>query len=476
MNGSDFRRWTACAVCVLFLLSAAAAFPAGASANSGPTHWENPPSLSMTPLTDCPVSVEREDLSFDFTASTGKSYDAGSRTYYSPQAMVTAAYKMHNTSSQAVTVSMAFPLIASLSALAGLKGVSVEADGKRVPFGIAVGDAMPAEGFSRNYYDESGNLVKTGLPSFAQILQSISAPPAERTIVKESGEVYRMTCDRETGVQVSGTSGLYLLASGFDGYTLETGKFSATGTLTGPDSLSLLALGSGNPMITATDSDTHLSIRAIWVATDDYVGELVRQSEAYQAYPSEEFLNRVVSALESDADAFFRQGNYVYSDAERAGFFEKNRILVLTYDVEFPANGAVSVSVQYPMGGLMDAEHSQKPVYSYGYLLNPAKGWKEFHDLNLRVAPPKTEPYMVKTTVPMQEKNGVYTAQMDALPENDLVFSLYADPQEQPKASSPLFWSSPGAIACIAFIAFAILVFALLGIRSKRKIPPQPPE
>ena len=126
------------------LLCALLAVPAvPASANSGPAYWQNSPGLSLTPLQGSPVAVEREDLSFDFTASIPEDHTAGSRTSYSPQAMVTAAYAMKNTSAKAVSVTMAFPLIASLSELAGLHGVSVTAGGKKVPFNIAIGEPRP---------------------------------------------------------------------------------------------------------------------------------------------------------------------------------------------------------------------------------------------------------------------------------------------------------------------------------------------
>ena len=84
------------AVPAVFLSIFLAAAPVAASAYSGPEYWESTPAFSVTPLKGSPITVEREDLTFDF--SKNKSFR------YSPSADVSAAYRMKNPTGEAVRV------------------------------------------------------------------------------------------------------------------------------------------------------------------------------------------------------------------------------------------------------------------------------------------------------------------------------------------------------------------------------------
>lgn len=448
------KRFFALLLCALL---AVPAVPAGA--NSGPVYWENSPGLSLTPLQGSPAAVEREDLSFDFTASIPKDHTAGSRTSYSPQAMVTAAYVMKNTSSKAVSVTMAFPLIASLSELAGLHGVSVTAGGKKVPFDIAIGEPMPQEGETRSYFGKGGTLVQTSLPSFEKILNSVNQKPKALKILKGTGtrcdlrypgEENRSPGDSEMWNRISLVLGnKYVVTTGFNGYSDRGANLELiadmdktdTASFFSPESdlkaLSITAAPDSKGNVPETPDLTYTDCTA-----DSYFDWLVGQSSVYQAYPSPGFRTALRTAAMAYADGvmtgtpqitcdWLGSGTgSVVDDGRMDSFYEQNRILVLTYTVKFPANGTVPVSVSYPMAGAMDSEKMKRPVYTYGYLLNPAKGWAGFKNLNLSIRAPVKAPYLVKSSLSLSKtKTGTYAAQFASLPKTDLVFSLCSDPK-----------------------------------------------
>ena len=443
---------------VLCALLAVPAVPA--SANSGPETMEQSPSLAITSLAYCPIKVTSENLTFDFSANKERNY--------SPQAQVTATYWMQNTTAKKIKVQMAFPLIASLDDLAQMGGIRITEVKKNIPFQIFIGDACAPTGVSHNYYDKDGGLLKTNLPSFDSILKSVSAKPAGRKIVAGTGKAYRITSPKENGVTVSGSSGMFLLTGGFNGYSSRDGSFSVTGTASESQSLSLLALGSGNPLIVPADPGVGTKADSAAQGPASYLRAFAEQSEVYKAYPSEAFRDRLVSALEDSAEACFQGGNHVYGDAERYDFFHQNRILVLCYEVEFTPRSPKQITVSYPMGGAMNLDSARKRVYSYGYLLNPAKGWADFHNLLLRIIPPKGAPNLVRSSLPLRQSEGTYMEKFFTLPQSDLVFTLQGNGPAVPEPHRFNGLIIVGEILAV-LAALALVIFGVLFLVRRRK-------
>lgn len=76
----------------------------------------------------------------------------------------------------------------------------------------------------------------------------------------------------------------------------------------------------------------------------------------------------------------------------------------------------------------MDRTKTTNPLYTFDYILNPAKNWRDFKNLNIKIIPHKKAPHIVKSNIDFtKEKDNVYTATLADLPEEDLSFTLYAD-------------------------------------------------
>ncbi|HEX3017892.1 MAG TPA: hypothetical protein VHP31_08585 [Caproicibacter sp.] len=447
-------------VFAVFFCVLLAAVPVGASANSGPAYWQHTPSFSIAPLKDCPVTVSREDLSFDFSAE--KNLD------YGPQAQVTASYQMKNPTAKPVKVQMAFPLIASLNDLAQIDGVHISANSKNIPFEIYLGGKQPDAGVNKNYYDADGKLIKTSLPSFSQILKSVNAKPTARKIIKGSGKLYKMTSSKQCGVKVSvPLQNSYIFNTGFNGFSRSNDTISVFSSPYKDQDLSLLVLGGQNPNI-ETFQDQNLTKKATQgvnvqvsnIDVETYLKDMFSGSPIYKAYPSDGLLKSLISEFEDEADAAMAI-NPSFGDADFSSFFEQEHIVVLCYEAEFPANGTQNITVSYPMGGAMNVEKTHDPVYSYGYLLNPAKGWAGFQNLNIKVVPPKREPYVVSSSIPLTaEKDGAYTAKLSSLPQNDFVFSIHSESKTEPKDSSIFSWNPTVILITVVIIVLIAVMIA----------------
>ncbi|MPN37686.1 hypothetical protein SDC9_185206 [bioreactor metagenome] len=102
------------------------------------------------------------------------------------------------------------------------------------------------------------------------------------------------------------------------------------------------------------------------------------------------------------------------------------RIITLVYDVEFPSSSVRNVSVTYNTKGTMDKRNTVKPQYSFDYILNPAKNWSSFNNLNIKIITPQAAPYIIDSSVEFTKEEGnIYTTVFEKLPEEELSFTLY---------------------------------------------------
>jgi len=75
------------------------------------------------------------------------------------------------------------------------------------------------------------------------------------------------------------------------------------------------------------------------------------------------------------------------------------RIFSIIYTVGFPANSEKEMSVSYNTSGTMDARETVKPLYSFDYILNPAKSWSDFKNLKVKIITPEEVPYVAESSI-----------------------------------------------------------------------------
>lgn len=103
------------------------------------------------------------------------------------------------------------------------------------------------------------------------------------------------------------------------------------------------------------------------------------------------------------------------------------RIITLVYTVEFLPAQDQKVSVSYSTKGTMDKRNTSSPQFLFDYILNPAKNWNSFNNLNIKIITPQEAPYIIDSSIEFNKEEGnIYTAKLEKLPEEDLSFTLYS--------------------------------------------------
>lgn len=399
-------------------------FVPAACANSAPSYWQAYPSSEMLAVdAACPVTVEEEQLTFDF--SDNQEYGSD----YSPAARVTAVYEMANPTKETQTVQMAFPFVASAARLS-MSQLDIEYDGQSVPYEIyldpetADSSEDAAEQFS---YGGVGQIQR----------QELSVPGFD---LRENAVLYRFLPAASGSEEQELTLTFRVdpmktrvLGSGFTRFSYsDDGVCTLGARISARFPVELLVLGGAFSYESAlADENGNPADRSLCetqretVITRQYLLDRLRAQldpETSDAVSDTQLLNLCLARLDAYSSG---TGFAVLEDL--TGAIYANRIVTLVYTVEFPPESTRKVSVTYPASGIMDRRETVTPTYRYTYLLSPAKNWADFGALNIRIIPPGEAPYVIDSTIALDKgEDGVYKAALDGLPDTELTFTLYA--------------------------------------------------
>lgn len=109
----------------------------------------------------------------------------------------------------------------------------------------------------------------------------------------------------------------------------------------------------------------------------------------------------------------------------------------------------------------------EPPVFTYTYLLSPAKTWKEFGNLDIVVNTPH---YMIESKeFGFEYNNPGYELHLTGLPEGELVFTLCADPN--PIIPVNMGYYLPYIMVGGTFLSATALIFFIISmIKKKRRL------
>ena len=130
------------------------------------------------------------------------------------------------------------------------------------------------------------------------------------------------------------------------------------------------------------------------------------------------------------------------------------------YELDFAAGETLVNEVTAPLYPAVDAWYSPHK-YIFVYLLSPAKTWKSFKNLTVKI---NTDMYLTEGDISfagqsLTKSDSGYEAKFEVLPESELVFTLCAS--ENPERANEKAWKTFG----IAFgIIFVIAVLAVLAV------------
>ncbi len=210
-----------------------------------------------------------------------------------------------------------------------------------------------------------------------------------------------------------------------------------------------------------------------------YQLEVIRESvdpKEYLLAAMRKEIGKDTAAVISDTQLLNLCLHEIWEQSQSIGFapwFEalsmiySDRLFTLVYQVEFPPGETRNVSVSYLTEGTMDRRETNRPTYSYTYLLSPAKNWADFGSLDVEVITPSEAPYIIESNPTLaKERASRYGARFEGLPETELTFTLYEKENVTilDKAEKKIYSASYLIFFLWPFIAIILLFIAILVI------------
>lgn len=409
-------------IIVLFISSFSLVF-----ANSGPTYWQGYPSSDiMTIDKNSPISVEGEYLTFNFSHEN--------RDYYSIEAKVTAEYIMNNPTNETQFVQMAFPFVERLNNI-NYDEIKITADGKELPYDVYLGNPVNSNIHSDEKEKENFD--------FDKIINTISNDLyiAKTFSADEMGKLYYIEMEPTTDEMVDFTVDFVynhektnILIKNFNSFSRDVnGNVRISSGFNEPQTAEIFILGE--------DIDFNVkgyTIGSSKVETNKFNYEIIEKEVDVKTYVLDYVKDRYGANVQhisdiqlynlyaATLDKYFEQNMGFCSDGDIFSESYNERIITLVYDVEFPSSSVKNVGVTYNTKGTMNKRNTVKPQYSFDYILNPAKNWSSFNNLNIKIITPQAAPYIIDSSVEFTKEEGnIYTAEFEKLPEEDLSFTLY---------------------------------------------------
>lgn len=439
-------------ILILFLL------PGFGQANSGPTYLEGYPSSDIMVVDqESPIIVENEQLVFDFSSSNNDSYTV--------KGNVVATYEMVNPTNEQQSVNMVFPFVGSLNSYSP-DDIEITSDNQVLPYEMYLG---------REFFSQEN---KKSVFDFEKIVSNINNQPYEAKHFNEheKGKLYTIDIKPTTDQSINfvidfkfDSEETKIFTSGFNGYHRENNKTQITAWINEAATLEIFVLGTDIDMQTSAYTDGELKEK-----TDSFSYETLTNEIEVKDYllsldnlldrgelSDIQLYNLYARSLDQDFDRNLGYSS-LYDLIEEE---HHNRVISLVYTVQFPPNSSREVAVRYQAVGTMDQTETATPLFTFDYILNPAKHWSDFEDLSVKIITPNQAPYIVSSSIDLKKEDGnVYTASLSKLPEEDLSFTLFAN--QKVTIKDKIY-----GITFYAYLGLAILILLIgmsIYIRKKR--------
>ncbi|OEF95672.1 hypothetical protein [Desulfuribacillus alkaliarsenatis] len=408
-------------------------------ANAGPTYWQGYPASEILVVDEnSPIKVIRENLVFDL-----RDID---RLDFAIHGQVTATYEMLNTSSNSQSVQMAFPLVSTINNLYN-SDIIVQVDGVDIPFDVYAGDDVSTFGNRFN-----GSIDEQF--SFDNIVKGITNKKyqAKNFAKGQKGTLYKIIVQSTTEDRVNFAIDLEydsektkILADGFNSYGGRESKVTLGSRVSEPKELEVFVLGDPVQLEVSADIDGKqkqegdFNLYEIIEQEVELVPYLISLMEKYQTVnyrhqddntnmSSELWKQQLYNVYAENIDRVLTQNNGFAMSRELLDVNNYKRIFTIVYTVEFPAEESKYVSVSYKVASTMDQTQTEKPMYRFDYLLNPAKKWLEFENLQIEIYTPEEASFIVESSIALVKQNDrFYKAHLDTLPNHDFYFIIYED-------------------------------------------------
>lgn len=400
------------------------------SANSGPVFWRGYPASEIMAIEgNSPITVKGENLVFDFSEEIDSSHTISGK--------VTATYEMFNPTNEPQSVQMAFPFVGTLDKFSP-NDIVITADDAVLTYDIYVGDVVDNHGDHRQEEKEVSF-------EFSNIVNNITNNfyTAKHFTGNEKGKLYIIDVNPTTEQRINFSVDFdfdyektKILTNRFNRYERNDKKTRIAAWCYKPETLEIFVLGEDIDLnINAyTDGElknkTDLFTYQISIEEKDVRTYLMNYIKNHTKLGKEGMISetQLYNLYAKSLDNQFSQSLGYSSGDDIMAREYLERIFTLVYTVEFPPNMGKEVSICYIASGTMDKSKTAEPLYTFDYILNPAKNWNDFKNLNIEIIPGKEAPYVIESNIELEKReSGVYTAALANLPEEDLSFTLYAN-------------------------------------------------
>ncbi|MBU9712015.1 hypothetical protein [Evansella tamaricis] len=389
-----------------------------ALANSGPAYWDGYPGSDIMVIDhDNPIIVEGEELIFDFSRDG------------TVNGRVTATYQMFNPTDVEQSVQMVFPFVEDLLEFSS-NNILVTSDQKNVAYEVFVGDTV-YPGDQKNQYE------------FEKILNGITNIEYEGKHFSSDdiGTLYSINMKMEPDQSIIfrvffqyNMEKSKVLVNGFNGYGYSDQTMEVSAWSSG-EALELFVLGDDVDFTIHAYMDEDRKgetefkdyiVLSEDLTIEDYLLSLIeKRVDHFDDNISE---TQLYNFYGKSLDETFTEMSGFSSEQELLSRAYEDRILSLVYTVDFPPNSRQEVSVSYGTNGTMDMTKTPTPLYTFDYIVNPAKNWHDFKDFELTIVTPDEAPFIVSSSIDLMKKDHhVYQVSLDQLPEEDLSFTLYVE-------------------------------------------------
>lgn len=407
-----------------------ASFSTFVIANSGPVYWNGYPSTEMFSIDEnSPIQVTGENLIFDFLDQDNFSNTVTGK--------VTASYEMANPTAEVQSVQMAFPFVGRPDHFKP-NDIVIKADQQVLAYDLYFGNEV-------NSYVNSSKEDQLASFDFEKIVSSITYQPykAKNFSENEIGKLYSIdvkpTTDERVNILIDfqfNSEKTKIFTKGFNsyGYNGQTTEISAF--CFEPMTLEIFVLGEdidfniSGSLAGKIEEKTDLfayEISTNEVGVKPYILNLINNSpyeEMGEVAAEQQLYNLYAKAF----DHSFAQYMGYSSEYDLLEKVNNERIFTVVYTVEFPPDSKKEVSVSYEATGTMDKRNTVTPLYTFDYILNPARNWDDFKNLKIMIITPEQAPHIVESNIKLEKQaNNVYIVNLAELPNNDFSFTLYAN-------------------------------------------------
>lgn len=419
---------------ILLLLMIFPIIPTAVWANSAPLQWNGTDASGVAVITpNCPVTVKSETLTFNIPTFPSNYYrDPEELAEY--RASVTAKYEFYNPKSYDVTATLAFPFGVSPDYVSGDTAYAPPNSDR---YGVEINGSKLEASLRHTYFSRYGETFEPIEHTARLQLSSDGGDHRERDLktMTVTAYSYKIT-DTEEGcdviVDLDGIGDTRYLISDHDYYSVHKDKVSFgiyIDEAAGRDGFTFYVIGEPlddtvNPRLFTSP---HKREEAKGTVTLKSSETMTLYDLAMRYYKPE--------GVVSELDHVNAVSDCILTYWEKMGavplindiiYINESLMQWYVYDMTVPAGETAKNEVTAPLYPDID-DHFDPAVYTYNYLLSPARGWAGFGTLDIEIITPY---YLIESDIfPKFEKTeSGYATHLKGLPSGELVFSMSSDP------------------------------------------------